>query len=198
MMNKFIKIVMKSDTKGGGSFNTFASFKLDNITTSFNNVSVKIDTGCSVSTVPLAKFSLLGPILNQLKNDDIMNGIDYMLSYGVESGGKKHNIPKTYNDKMACEALKFKHTVLDFEINGINILNDILYVNYNRKGNILIGMDILKDWDIHMGTIDSGETIFLGCPKDQINDEYLQELERTFHIASDINAMIIRNKIAPK
>ena len=46
-----------------------------------------------------------------------------------------------------------------------------------------------------MGTIDTGETVFLACPKDQINDEYLQELEDTFHIASDISASIIRQKV---
>lgn len=40
--------------------------------------------------------------------------------------------------------------------------------------------------------IDTGETIFLGCPKEQINDAYLQELEDTFHIASELNAKNIR------
>ncbi len=57
-----------------------------------------------------------------------------------------------------------------------------MYINYDRASNILIGMDILKEWDIHIGTIDTGETIFLGCPKGQINDEYLQELEKTFQV----------------
>lgn len=181
--------------RAGGAFNTFASFTLDNIAKTFSNVGVKIDTGCSISTVPLAKFKLLKPMLGALKNNDLINGTDYLISYGVESGGKKHVIPKTHKDKMACEALKFKHTVLDFEICGVKIKKNSLYVNYDRSGNILIGMDILKDWDIHIGTIDSGESIFLGCPKDQINDEYLQELERTFHIASDINAMFVRRRI---
>lgn len=192
-MSKYIRIIMEPTAKGGGgSFNTVASFKLDNISTVFNNVDVKIDTGCSISTIPLAKFSLLRPLIKQLKYDDIVNRVDYLLSYGVESGGKKNAVPRTISDKEVCEALKFKHSVSRFEICGVNIPASHLYVNYDRRGNILIGMDILKDWDIHIGTIDSGETIFLGCPKDQINDEYLQELERTFHIASDINAMFAR------
>lgn len=96
---------------------------------------------------------------------------------------------------MGCTALKFKHYVSNFEIAGVPISHNYLYINYDRTSNILIGMDILKDWDIHIETIDSGETIFLGCPKDQINDAYLQELENTFHISSDINAMFIRQKM---
>lgn len=174
---------MKPTIKGGGgSFNTFASFKLNNMDNSFENVSVKIDTGCSISTIPLSKFELPDSMLSKLKSEDINSGIDYLISYGVETGGRKHAIPKTYDDKMACTALKFKHTVSNFEISGVSISHDSLYINYDRSGNILIGMDILKDWDIHIGTIDTGETIFLGCPKEQINNGYLQELENTFNI----------------
>ena len=32
------------------------------------------------------------------------------------------------------------------------VKNDAIYVSSDRKGNILIGMDILQYWDIHMGT----------------------------------------------
>ncbi len=52
-----LKIGMQPTPDGlGGSFNTFASFTLDNIKAPFQNVRVKIDTGCSISTIPLAKF----------------------------------------------------------------------------------------------------------------------------------------------
>lgn len=195
-MNKYIKLIMKPDNHGGGSFSTFASFELDNIDAQFNNVGVKIDTGCSVSTIPLAKFSLLDTIIKELKHNDIVNKVDYMFSYGVESGGKKHSIPKNDNDKIACEAIKFKHSITNFEICGFKLDDRHIYVNYDRRGNILIGMDILKNWDIHIGTINTGETIFLGCPRNQINDEYLEELEKTFHITCDINALTVRQKLA--
>ncbi len=70
MMNSYIRIIMKPVPKaGGGSFSTFASFKLGNISTPFSNVTVKIDTGCSVGTVPLAKFKLLKSMLSTLKKD---------------------------------------------------------------------------------------------------------------------------------
>lgn len=38
---------------------TTASFKLDNIQAPFSNVLVKIDTGCSISTISLARFQAL-------------------------------------------------------------------------------------------------------------------------------------------
>ncbi len=195
-MNNYIRIVMQPTPDGlGGSFNAFASFTLDNINAPFQNVRVKIDTGCSISTIPLAKFKHLTNKLKILKENDIKAGVDYKTSYGVESGGKKHKIPVTDEDKLNCEALKFKHSINNLNINGVTIKYNNIYVNYDRASNILIGVDILKDWDIHIGTIDTGETIFLGCPKTQINDDYLQELEKTFHIASDINAFFIRQKI---
>ena len=125
------------------------------------------------------------------------NRSSFKLSYGIESGGQRHKQINflSAQDIMNASEISFKHMVTNIEFNGVIIPDRKMYINYDRKGNILIGMDILRDWDIHIGTIDSGETIFLGCPKDQINDGYLQELENTFHISSDINAMIIRNKI---
>ena len=194
-MSKYIKLVMQHVGKGGGTFSTFASFSIDNIDMPFEHVDVKIDTGCSISTIPLAKFEYLRLLLNQLKADDIRNEVEYLFSSGVETGGQKHTAPITFRDKMACPALKFRHTVSNFKICDVPISADHLYINYDRMSNILIGMDILKDWDIHMGTIDTGETVFLACPKDQINDEYLQELEDIFHIASDINASIVRQRL---
>lgn len=57
MMNKYIKIVMKSTKNGiGGALNAKATFKLNNINPIFSNVTVKIDTGCSISVIPLSKY----------------------------------------------------------------------------------------------------------------------------------------------
>lgn len=189
----------------------------------FQNVDVKIDTGCPYSTITMNKLNMTASELTKHKKDDAyklymditwhMNNGDtlvqavnkeimhsFKVSYGIESGGRTHRKINYLNvqDIINADEISFKHRATNIIFNGVSISDKEVYLNYDRRGNILIGMDILKDWDIHMGTIDSGETIFLGCPKDQINDEYLQELERTFHIASDINAMFIRNKIAPK
>lgn len=121
-----------------------------------------------------------------------MNKVPYTLSYGVETGGQSHNIPKTAQDKLQCKAMGFLKPIKNFKICNIDIGDRNIRVNYDRKGNLLLGMDILKDWDIHIDTIDTGETIFLACPKNQINDEYLLELENTFHIGTEVYAAIAR------
>ena len=59
----------------------------------------------------------------------------------------------------------------------------MIYVNYNRRGNILIGMDILQYWDIHMGTSRiTGKKLFLACPEENIYVEYLNALEENLGI----------------
>lgn len=184
MMNKFVMVEMVSTISGiGGSFFTTASFKLDNVLAPFSNVPVKIDTGCSISTIPLARFQALKFFCESLKSQDIKNGIHYEISYGVETGGYKHKKPVTYDEKMDCPALKFEHAVSNFQIAGVAIAKDTVFVNYNRKGNILIGMDILKDWDIHMGiSRENGTNIFLACPNDKLCQEYSDALEQHFSI----------------
>ena len=43
---------------------------------------------------------------------------------------------------------------------------------------ILIGMDILKDFDFRCGESEwNGEHLFLGCLKENINSDYLNELQ---------------------
>jgi hypothetical protein len=75
MMNsKYIKLKMTPTSSGiGGSFIARASFKLDSIRAPFSNVIVKIDTGCSVSTIPLGKYSNIDT--ESLKRQDIVNNI---------------------------------------------------------------------------------------------------------------------------
>ena len=181
-MNNYIEIELEPTKSGiGGSFITTASFKLDNVIAPFKNITVKIDTGCSISTIPLARFQALKLFCDHLKENDINNGIPYQISYGVETGGLKHVIPKSFDEKMACDALKFEHNVSGLEIGGIPISHNKIFVNYNRRGNILIGMDILCKWDIHIGESDvDGRRLLLGCPKERINVEYIDALQQNF------------------
>lgn len=194
MMNKFIKLKMHNSRNGGGSFIAEASFKiiLDKEYV-FRDAIVKIDTGCTVSVLTLKR--LMEDNLVYLKNRDIVNNVPSMLSYGVESIGTEHHMPVTVEEKMKCSALKFKHDVSEFVIGGVNLGRGSIFVNYDRTSNILIGLDILKTWDIHIGNDESGETILLACPYSQINDEYLLELERIFKIGTIVSSANVRNEI---
>lgn len=186
MTNKYIEIEMLPTACGiGGSFHTKASFCLDNIKVPFYDIEVKIDTGCSISTIPLKRLKVSDTLCKVLKRMDIVGDAPYFLSYGVESGGVRHEIPVTDDEKMECQAMKFEHGISDFTIGGVKIASDRICLNYDRKGNILIGMDILKDWDIHIGVSKvTGKSLFLACPTGSKCREYMDALEMHFGIPS--------------
>lgn len=181
-MNKFIQIEMTPAAGGrGGFFHTEADFLLDNFKAPFCGIEVKIDTGCSISTIPLRRLKVSDSLCRILKGADIMAGIPYYLSYGVESGGLKHAVPVTDGQKMDCPAMKFEHGISDFTIGGVPVSCGSICLNYDRKGNILIGMDILKGWDIHMGISKvTGKNLFLACPSGNICRDYLDALKLHF------------------
>ena len=215
MNNDYIKVKLNSNNE----------FRVNNVSLSvlgmsFQNVNVKIDTGCGYTTIPIQRMNMTPAQAIIYKQNDVMQllnrlnkhidngnsvkqaliieqGNYFKLSYGVETGGRKHKGINflNYQDIINASEISFRHKASNIDINGFNLMDRDVFINYDRTGNILIGMDLLKDWDIHIETIDNGETIFLGCPKDRISDKYLQELENTFHIASNINAMFMRQKI---
>lgn len=67
---------------------TTASFKLDNIRAPFSNVLVKIDTGCSISTIPLARFQALKGFCDSLKAADIEKMYIMKSAMGLRQEGK--------------------------------------------------------------------------------------------------------------
>lgn len=77
------------------------------------------------------------------------------------------------------------HKKVPMVLNGYALKHDIA-VNYDRTSNILIEMDILKDFDFHCGKSDeNGEYLFLGCLKDQINQDYFDALRQHFGYKKD-------------
>lgn len=56
-------------------------------------------------------------------------------------------------------------------------------VSYDRTGNILIGMDVLSQMDIHIGKSKIlGKTVLIACPYEGMNQEYLKALSQHFDI----------------
>lgn len=165
MKNKFI--YSKMDSKN--NFYVASTFTLFNTSRSCK---FKLDTGCNKTCIPIKKLNVSDRAARILKQRAIDEHVPYVRSYGVsDTQMTKYNDQILMKEGKAidCTALRFEHRVKDFSI-----------------GECLLGMDILKNWDIHIGTIDTGDTIFMACPKDQINDEYLMALENTFHIGTEI------------
>lgn len=164
----------------------------------FDNVRFKIDTGCSYSTIPIRKLLVFNKDkLKDLKESDIINNVFSMETYGVESGGINHPKPQTLEEKMNCPAIKFKHKLTNFVLGGYSLPDTDIFVNYDRHGNILIGMDILSKFDIHMGIsqITGKETLIAVLKSQSDKSDYYNALRDHFNIAevNSLMAEVFRN-----
>ena len=83
---------------------------------------------------------------------------------------------------MDLTSVTFKHTVFSLSLGGYEIGDCEARISYDRTGNILIGMDILKLMDVHIGTIDTGETVLLACKRGELSKEYREELNSLFDV----------------
>lgn len=184
-MNNFILSEMSKN-----SFYVLSSGRI--LGKGFNNIRFKIDTGCTYSTIPLSKLYLFDDISSrEFKKVDIESDIEYQMSYGVESSGIKHNKPKTFEEKMNCPALKFRHRLTNFVLGDYKLPDTDIFVNYDRHGNILIGMDILSKFDIHIGTslLTGKETLIAVLKTQDDKSDYYKALYENFNLIESNSAV---------
>lgn len=148
------------------------------------NGSFKLDTGCSYSTISYRTLcNISHNAALKYKREAITSGLEYQRSYGVSDTDKIKETDKRLVREgrlLECTALKFVHKNISIVLNGYGLVHDIA-VNYDRTSNILIGMDILKDFDFHCGTsLATGEYLFIGCLKNNITQDYLDALHSHF------------------
>lgn len=113
---------------------------------------------------------------------DIRNNVPFITSYGVESGGFEHSIPKTMKDKMDCSAIKFKHIIDDVIVSEYSLGSLSVYINYDRRGNILLGMDFLSKFCICMNisNITGEETLIMILRSEPDKSDFYKEIYRHF------------------
>lgn len=185
MRNSYIKISLNDKNE----FRTRADFRLFGV--NYEKIDVKIDTGCPQTTILTQKLGIpaeQSAILKQLDIDD--PSIKKSPTFGVNDSKEfKDKVKNQFRNGIyvGTSAISFTHFVDRLKICGVYVNIEKVKVNYDRIGNILIGMDIMKHWDIHMGKVSTGETIFLACPQEQLNEEYFAELDRLFDIRNNIN-----------
>jgi hypothetical protein len=150
----------------------------------FSNVKIKLDTGCTYSTIIFRKLKDDDILVEDFKRSDIRNKVPHRYSYGVESGGKTHKRPKNFDEFMECDAIKFYHDISNFYIDDLKMPNLFIGVNYDRYSNILIGMDILSQFDIHIGESNiTHKTTLIAVPLMQSDkSEYNQAIYEHFGI----------------
>lgn len=181
------------------------------------DIPIKIDTGCCHSNIPykyFIDFKTDADRINYKKHLILTEPIS--LSFGTESN--RDNLPRlnnmTFDEKLKCKNIVVNERFYNCRLDTIYIGNLDLYTSYDLNGNALLGMEILKSWDIHIsesvsGT-DKGKVIMLACPLDRINQSYIDELIIKFNIGQAIvdslmakidvqalEASCIRNKVNP-
>ena len=185
MNNNYIKIKLNQNNE----LRTTADLTI--LGDSYYDVNVKIDTGCPRTVIPVSKLGiskLKASIFKAVAISD--DSVDKSLGFGVNDTEAYKEKAKEDFQKGKYENLKsisFSHKISDFFIDNVPIIKDKVRVNYDGIGNVLIGMDIMKDWDIHMGKIPTGETMFLACPRYRLNNDYFDELYNLFGIGNNIS-----------
>ena len=162
-----------------------------------NRSGIKIDTGAQGTLVPLRTLGWTDTQINKLIETTYKNNINaFSVVRGVESNNTK-TITELQNMTLE-EIKKYKGIAIQMKTEFIKI-GSFIFNNVNARvttqttGNILLGMDIMKDWDIHIGKdINTHETLFLACPYNSINDEYLTALENHFGIGTIVNSALVR------
>lgn len=180
MMNNYFKITLSNKNE----FRTEASFEIGG--NLYSNVDVKIDTGCPRTSFPIQKLGVSDAEAYKLKYTDCQDpSIKKSISFGVnDTLLKRQEDTKKYKAKryMELTSISFCHVASGLTI-GNCLLGDFpVLVSYDRTGNVLIGMDILKNLDAHIGTTEQGNTVFVACPKNQLSLEYQEELSSLFNL----------------
>ncbi|MCR4961947.1 MAG: hypothetical protein K6A74_10855 [Lachnospiraceae bacterium] len=180
MKNSYIELVLSSKNE----FRAEASFSINGLF--FSKVNVKIDTGCPRTSFPMLKLGLSDAEAYRLKEKDCNDiTIAKSISFGVnDTKQKKEEDKRKFKAKryMELNSISFKHKADNFSLSGVSLGSPDVLVSYDRVGNILIGMDILKQLEIHIGETEKGETILLACHKNDISTEYLDRLKSVLNV----------------
>lgn len=182
MSNNYILSVLDSNNE----FRVEADFILLDIMAF--GVNAKLDTGCTYTNIPVKTMGGLTDreILAEKRNDLINKTVRH-ISRGVETDVKNLVIPKTLKDALLFKNFTFEKLAEDLTICGVNLGNIKVNVSYDFNNNILIGMDIMQNWDIHMDkSIKTGKYTLIACPKDKLNDEYYKALDEHFNLGNKI------------
>lgn len=153
---------------------------------------IKIDTGAHGILIPLRSLCWKDSQIQQLLDDAVLNHKDSLsVINGVESvnnisSGQLRTQTDAFIKSYKGLAISIRADVI--EVGSLKFKDVPVRVTPHTTGNILLGMDIIKQMDNHIGTSRlTGDTVLLACPESDISDDYLLELDRHFGIGDDIS-----------
>lgn len=148
-------------------------------------VQAKIDTGCMKTCISFKQFlSRKNQKDTSFKLKAISANLPASISFGVNDSLEYIETQKVLyhnRDYMNCTAISFIHPIKSIYLGEYEVPVDGIKISYDRPRSILIGMDILRNFDMHTGVSKvNGENVLIGCLRDNITPEYLTALEEHF------------------
>lgn len=165
------------------------------------NTDAKIDTGAVKSLIPLKSINYIRLVdkevlknftrdsyYKMLKNEYLNNEIPYSVLRGVER--------VKYPDSMSIldrPDIVFSKEILDIKLDKYSILaSKNVAISCNTTGNILIGMNILSNFEFYCGlSRQNNEYLFIGVLKDQEDkSDYYRALEYHFGVVTNCKDLL--------
>lgn len=194
-LNNYLKVELSDRNE----FRCLGNFIINGL--NLTDLDFKIDTGCSKTSIPIKRTPLDHDKILELMMTDYSNpNIKKAISFGVnDSEEKKQSDRQKFKSGRFLElnSITCIKKLEEFTIAGLNLGDMELRVSYIRTGNILIGMDILSKFDIHIAPdkTNNNKTTLIACQLNRINDDYLLELEKSFGILTLGQSALVRDSI---
>ena len=183
-MSKYVRSVLKDN-----QFKCNLKFKFEDVDTA--EVEALIDTGCMYSHISADLiYIFLSDEERKNTKKKYMHSRNVFLCTGIESLNTNINCDLTDVDNPYINIIQ---NCYNLDVAGVQLGNKRLAISYDTTQVALLGMQFFKDWDIHIGKNKYGETIFIGCPNNLLNQEYYLALEKEFDLSTQINSSIINN-----
>lgn len=143
----------------------------------------KIDTGAFYSFFPLKTIAISNDDCLEIKNDLISrNEIPEIIITGAEGTYLKSSLDSmSFKEKLKFKGIAFLVGIDNLAFSDYTLGSTNVFVSCDTDGEVLIGMNILRNFDIHIGLSKfNNKVVFLGCLKSAITNDYLMELEKHF------------------
>lgn len=131
----------------------------------------KIDTGSDRTIIPISVFGFSLEERRKLYQEEFKS----FRKMFITNNYSDMEIYKLDKENYAFMNTNFEYTNIDIFIKDMLLPKQNVLINYGIEKCILIGMDILKQLDIHINTT-NGKTILLACPQIYINQDYINRL----------------------
>lgn len=154
--------------------------------------SIKLDTGAEFTLLSMPRLGLEENVCLESKEKLLRdNRYIYTIMNGVETTysniTREEFMSWSLEQKMNCKGICIFIRVKDIVVNSYSFNKEAgIFVTFDNNSNNLLGMDILKHFDFHIGVSRvTGKSTFIGCLKDRINSEYLDALYQHFGYLSE-------------